>query len=243
MNRYFFILFCCICTFSYSQTDWLHKLDTYLHEISNAQNYYEILNVPPNASQKEIKRAYLSLIMKFHPDKIHNDSEIEEELATKVTRLLNAVYSVLSDEKKRVIHDRVFNIYGRGPLLIEHESHKKKSIDIRVHIQNIWRKIILWAKSIQILRPFPTSPPPEISDTSVPSMITIIESPLPTLSELPSPLLTLPGGSPPMLPGPPPMLMLPVLPALPTSEIVDYSLHKRSFYSRKCEMLFRVRSL
>jgi DnaJ-class molecular chaperone len=40
-------------------------------------NLYEILNVPQNSDDKTIKKQYLKLIKKFHPDK---NNKIEEEI-------------------------------------------------------------------------------------------------------------------------------------------------------------------
>ncbi|KAM8962324.1 dnaJ homolog subfamily A member 3, mitochondrial isoform 2-T2 [Pelodytes ibericus] len=63
-------------------------------------DYYQILGVPRNASQKEIKRAYIELAKKYHPDKNKDDPEAK----TKFSQLGEA-YEVLSDEVKRKQYD------------------------------------------------------------------------------------------------------------------------------------------
>ncbi len=43
--------------------------------------YYDILNVKPEASQSEIKKAYYGLAMKYHPDKnLENKEEAERKV-------------------------------------------------------------------------------------------------------------------------------------------------------------------
>jgi DnaJ-class molecular chaperone len=62
-------------------------------------DYYEILGVDRNASEAEIKKAYRTLSLKYHPDR--NPSE---EAKVKILEINNA-YEVLSDEGKKRNYD------------------------------------------------------------------------------------------------------------------------------------------
>lgn len=62
-------------------------------------NYYDILGVAKNATEPEIKKAYRSLSLKYHPDRNPSD-----EAATKI-REINDAYEVLSDVSKRRQYD------------------------------------------------------------------------------------------------------------------------------------------
>ncbi len=64
------------------------------------KNYYDILNVPRNADQSEIKRAYRTLTKKYHPD-ISKEEDAEEKF-----KEINEAYSVLSDQQKRAQYDQ-----------------------------------------------------------------------------------------------------------------------------------------
>lgn len=64
-------------------------------------NLYEVLGVPKNATQEEIKKAYRKLAHKHHPDKNSGDKASE----TKFKEINNA-YEVLGDDKKRSNYDR-----------------------------------------------------------------------------------------------------------------------------------------
>ncbi|XP_043565444.1 dnaJ homolog subfamily B member 9a [Chiloscyllium plagiosum] len=65
------------------------------------KDYYEILGVPKNSSDRQIKKAFHKLAMKYHPDK--NKSPDAE---TKFREIAEA-YEVLSDEKKRKEYDHM----------------------------------------------------------------------------------------------------------------------------------------
>ena len=62
-------------------------------------DYYEILGVPRDASQEEIRRAYLEAARRLHPDK--NKSPGETEIFLEVQQ----AYEVLSNPKRRKAYD------------------------------------------------------------------------------------------------------------------------------------------
>ena len=60
-------------------------------------NPYEVLGVSENASQEEIKNAYLSLVKKYHPDKYQNNPL--HELAEEKLQEVNQAYDMLGKNK------------------------------------------------------------------------------------------------------------------------------------------------
>ena len=65
-------------------------------------NYYDILGLPKNSSDADIKKSYRKLAMKWHPDK--NPDNAEE--ATRMFHEIGEAYDVLSDMNKRAIYDK-----------------------------------------------------------------------------------------------------------------------------------------
>ena len=66
---------------------------------TNAKDYYKILNVPRDADNKTIKKAYHTLAMKWHPDR-NNSPDAEERFKEIAT-----AYAILKDPKKRTRYD------------------------------------------------------------------------------------------------------------------------------------------
>ena len=65
------------------------------------KNYYDLLGVKKEASDKEIKQAYRRLARKYHPDVNPGDKSAESRF-----KEINAAYEVLSDKEKRQKYDK-----------------------------------------------------------------------------------------------------------------------------------------
>ncbi|WP_371173762.1 DnaJ domain-containing protein [Buchananella felis] len=76
--------------------DWLEK------------DFYSVLGVSKDASDKEIKSAYFKLARKYHPD--HNKTPEAEERF----KAISEAYSVLSNAEDRKQYDALRSMYGGG---------------------------------------------------------------------------------------------------------------------------------
>jgi DnaJ-class molecular chaperone len=72
-------------------------------------NYYDVLGISKDASDAEIKKAYRSLSLKYHPDR--NDSEEAIEIIQKV----NQAYEILGDKNKRQQYNMELQLSGSIP--------------------------------------------------------------------------------------------------------------------------------
>ncbi len=76
------------------------------------RNYYEMLGVDKNAPSNEIKKAYRTLAIKYHPDRNLGNKAAEEKFKD-----INEAYEVLSDQTRRVQYDDLLkpkSFFGRG---------------------------------------------------------------------------------------------------------------------------------
>lgn len=64
-----------------------------------SKTYYEILGVTKDSDDKDIKKAYRSLSMKYHPDR-NSDPEVAETY-----KRINEAYETLSDPEKKAQYD------------------------------------------------------------------------------------------------------------------------------------------
>jgi len=93
-----------------SQQDFVNKslllkiliILSYIIISLSKEDYYKILGVKRNASEREIKKAFKKLSLKYHPDKNKDKSEWAKNMFIKVAN----AYEVLSDPEKRKIYDK-----------------------------------------------------------------------------------------------------------------------------------------
>eukprot|EP00484_Ammonia_sp_Unknown_P022539 CAMPEP_0197048182 /NCGR_PEP_ID=MMETSP1384-20130603/23581_1 /TAXON_ID=29189 /ORGANISM="Ammonia sp." /LENGTH=398 /DNA_ID=CAMNT_0042480275 /DNA_START=248 /DNA_END=1444 /DNA_ORIENTATION=- len=80
----------------------------------SSSDYYNLLGISRQSSQREIKKAFRRLATQYHPDKNPGDEEAHQKFVE-----INRAYEVLSDEDKR----RVYNQYGEEGVK-EHEKNQ-----------------------------------------------------------------------------------------------------------------------
>jgi DnaJ-class molecular chaperone len=81
-------------------------------ETAMAEDYYQTLGVPRNASQAEIQKAYRDLARKHHPD-----MNPEDRGAKKRFQAIQKAFDILNDPQKRELYDRygsAFETIGVG---------------------------------------------------------------------------------------------------------------------------------
>ena len=116
------------------------------------KDYYKILGVEKNASEKDIKKAYRKIALKYHPDKNPGDKEAEEKFKEAAE-----AYEVLSNKEKRDKYDKFgdpnandgfsgfdddffgFGMHNRGPIIIPGNNAYVK---IHLNINDIYSKLI-----------------------------------------------------------------------------------------------------
>ncbi len=73
------------------------------------KDYYEILGVPRNASDADIKKAFRKLARQYHPDVAKNKKQAEEKF-----KEVNEAYEVLGDPAKRKKYDELGANWSSG---------------------------------------------------------------------------------------------------------------------------------
>ena len=74
-----------------------------------AQDYYKILGLKKNASEREIRQAYRRMARTYHPDVNPGDTQAETKF-----KEINEAHEVLSDPSKRVRYDQFGHNWKQG---------------------------------------------------------------------------------------------------------------------------------
>jgi len=77
-----------------------------------AKDYYQILGVPRNATEAQIKKAYRKLAMQYHPDR----NPGKEKWANEKFKEINEAFGVLGDPGKRRQYDQFGTVGNIGDI-------------------------------------------------------------------------------------------------------------------------------
>jgi len=97
------------------------------------EDYYEILDIPRDASVEEIKRAYRNLARRYHPD-INKDPEAVEKF-----KKVSTAYKILSDPEKRKEYDTSFQVESKPQEESEEEAAEETSSRFKLLAAAIFR--------------------------------------------------------------------------------------------------------
>ena len=79
---------------------------------SRSKDYYQVLGVPRNASEEQIKKAYRKLAMQYHPDR----NPGKEQWANEKFKEINEAFGVLGDPGKRRQYDQFGTVGNIGDI-------------------------------------------------------------------------------------------------------------------------------
>jgi hypothetical protein len=98
-----------------------------MHDSLSERNYYQILGVPRNAAEDEIKKAYFGLARRFHPDRFDRKAlEANRERIDSIFDAITNAYKTLINREKRRVYDA-----GTGTTRSEDAQDIVKKADIK----------------------------------------------------------------------------------------------------------------
>ena len=105
--------------------------------LETSSNHYEVLEVPPDATQQEIRQAYLRLKLAYSKDSVALYTLVSKDEMDDILIRIEAAYQILSNDEKRREYDRNHNQIGESdspfgggaPVRARPKDEKIQSID------------------------------------------------------------------------------------------------------------------
>lgn len=106
---------------------------------ANSKTPYEVLGVSSSSTEAEIRKAYLKLAKRYHPDVNPNDQEAERKM-----REINEAYGILSERDKRSTEaksqaDEIGEIYSNNKW--RYDASTKRFYDNRTRMWIAWDNV------------------------------------------------------------------------------------------------------
>jgi curved DNA-binding protein CbpA len=120
--------------------------------------FYEILEVPPNATPLEIKKAYRRLALQHHPDRNQGSLESAERF-----KQIGEAYECLSDSRQRSEYDHHPQTFGRttatastassanAPLSSHYNRNRRQRVDPFAQFDHLFRTDPFFQEAFQDL--------------------------------------------------------------------------------------------
>ncbi|MED6123796.1 hypothetical protein PIB30_052840 [Stylosanthes scabra] len=126
---------CLPCLSTKHQRQYSHMMNVSCRatKVECESNFYKVLSVSPkSATMDEIKRAYRSMALQYHPDVCHDPSMKEE--SNKMFVQLNAAYETLSNPMLRAQYDTELGLRNNNQVLMSVGD------DSETCLRNLWEK-------------------------------------------------------------------------------------------------------
>ncbi|KAJ1419900.1 DnaJ domain containing protein [Sesbania bispinosa] len=97
------------------------------------ENYYKILSLSPNsATMDDIKRAYRSMALRYHPDVCHEcHDRLKKEESTRMFVKVNAAYKTLSNPRLRAEYDYELGLRMRSKMGVGEKRWEEQVVELK----------------------------------------------------------------------------------------------------------------
>ena len=151
LSSYSFVTVCLKCNTKFTRLLSLPSVSTSVrHYQWKQQTHYDVLGVHPDATQAEIKSAYLKLSKELHPDKNLKSDKFDRELIHEQYVKVNQAYSVLGKEKDRQHYDYQMRLKTNPDEYVEVKSKDKKG-PFKMHVMSFEERAKAYGFKEQVL--------------------------------------------------------------------------------------------